>query len=73
MNQNQQAYVDLISTDGSLKHIPAYLVDEMQKKGWRIVHNPKRTYYPEYDTTSPHYKKEQEVSEDSDMLQVTIL
>lgn len=45
----------MVGIDGGLRRIPAYLSNDLQKKGWRIVLNPKRNYYPEYDQTSPHY------------------
>lgn len=57
MIENKNGHTYLISIDGSLKLIPNYLVNDLQKKGWSVVINPKRTYYPEHDQTSPHYKK----------------
>jgi len=70
-DKNSKIY--LVGIDGGLRLIPGYLVPELQKKGWHIVHNPKRTYFPEYDQTSPHYKKEQNKSEESNILEIKIL
>lgn len=50
--------VHLYATDGGLRHMPSYLVPDLQKQGWKVVVNPKRNYAPEYDQTSPYYKKE---------------
>lgn len=68
-----KALVSMISIDGGLRHMPEYLVPELQKKGWKIIVNPKRNYYPELDQTSPYYKKEEKDSNDSNMLEVEIL
>lgn len=56
---NNKALVSMISIDGGLRQIPEYLVPELQKKGWKIIVNPKRNYYPELDQMSPYFKKEE--------------
>ena len=54
--------VHMIGVDGGLRHIQSYLVEDLTKKGWRVIVNPKRTYYPEYDQLSPHYIQKKEIS-----------
>lgn len=65
--------VYLIGVDGGLRQVPAYMVNDMQKRGWRFVVNPKRQYYPEYDQTSPNYKKEEDSSMEIEELEVDVL
>lgn len=60
MDIDKHAKSYLIAPDGGLRSIPNYLVSDLQKKGWRMVMNPKRTYYAEYDQTNPHYKEKEE-------------
>lgn len=73
MNERDKSSCYLIAPDGGLRTIPAYLVDDLRKKGWRVVVNPKRTYFPEYDVTHPAYQKPVEkplIEENPDMLQI---
>lgn len=70
IDKNQPVY--LIGLDGGLRKIPAYMVNDLQKQGWRMVTNPKRNYYPEYDQTSPHYKPDNQIEPDSDTLYVDV-
>lgn len=66
--------VHMVGTDGGLRTIPSYLVDELTKKGWKLVINPKRNYYPEYDQTSPFYKRNVNTTPDiADILLVEVL
>lgn len=48
--------VHMFATDGGLRHMDNRLVPELQKQGWIVVTNPKRSYAPEYDQTSPYYR-----------------
>ena len=41
--------VTMVNTRGSLKYIQANLVPELKAQGWKIVVNPKRSYFPELD------------------------
>lgn len=68
-----KALVSIIGLDGGLRYIPEYLVPELQKKGWKVVVNPKRNYYPELDQTSPYYKKEEKDIDDSNILEMEVL
>lgn len=63
----------MVSVDGALKHMPPYLVGELQLRGWRRIDNPKRTYYPEYDQTLPSYKPEEKKGTEIDALPIEIL
>lgn len=65
----------MIKIDGSLWHGSATLIPELEKQGWRVVVNPKRSYYAEYDKTSNSYRDETivDVNEDTDMLDVELL
>lgn len=69
----EKAFVSIIGIDGGLRHVPEYLVPELKKKGWKIIHNAKRNYYPELDQTSPHYKAEEKEEVESDILKVEVL
>lgn len=63
----------LIGPDGGLRRVPAYMVNDLQKQGWRLVINPKRQYYQEYDSTHPNYKKPEDQGEETDMVEVEII
>ena len=41
--------ISLVAPDGKVRYVPSYMKDELIAKGWRIVINPKREYYPELD------------------------
>ena len=58
--------------DGGLRCIPHYMVPDLEKLGWRVVMNPKRKWYPEFDRTAPSYKEQEviNIDEDSDTLEV---
>ena len=47
-----------IGLDGGLRHMKPYLIPDLLKQGWVRVDNPKRSYYPERDTTNPNYQNE---------------
>lgn len=59
-----------IGIDGSLRHtvVNALLLE----KGWKVVNNPKRVWYPEFDQTHPSYKENHliESEDNSDILEV---
>ena len=57
----------LVGRDGGLRHLPSYLVSELEKQGFRQVLNPKRSYFPEFDQTHPSFKTI-EVEENPDIL-----
>lgn len=40
----------MINKQGNVKVIPLYLVDTKRADGWKIVINPKQSYFPEFDT-----------------------
>lgn len=46
---NSMTQQTMISTRGSLKYVNEGDVPTMQARGWKIVSNPKRSYYPEFD------------------------
>jgi hypothetical protein len=71
IDRNQK--IPIIGLDGGLRYIPAYLIPDLQKQGWILVTNPKRTYYQEYDRTSPHYKEQVITEEQSDILYVDVI
>ncbi len=71
---DNKALVDLIGLDGGLRHVPEYLVPELKKKGWKVIHNAKRTYFPELDQTSPYYRaEEKEIDESNFILKVEVI
>lgn len=63
----------IIGLDGRLRWLPAYMIKDLQKQGWRLVTNPRREYFPELDQTSPHYKKEEDPNQEIEELQVEVL
>lgn len=68
IDRNELTYI--IGLDGTLRYMPAHLIPALQKKGWRLVSNPKRTYYQEFDTTHPNYKDPGEPERETDELKV---
>jgi hypothetical protein len=70
---DKNAQIHMISIDGGLRQIPQYMTNDLQKKGWRIVTNPKRTYYAEYDQTSPYYRPGDNAEDDNFALHVDVL
>jgi len=74
MNIDKHVQIYMIGVDGGLRIIPGYLSDGLKQQGWKIINNPKRTYYPEYDRTSPHYKdREEKLNVDSEFLTIEVL
>lgn len=71
IDRNEQTF--MIGLDGGLRKIPAHMVNELQKQGWRMVTNPKRNYYYEYDTTNPHYKPPDQLDEPMETLFVDVV
>lgn len=64
----------MIGTDGGLRHIAPLYSEDLKAKGWKIVVNPKRTYWPEYDQTSKFYRKDDTpLTVTSDVLEVEVL
>lgn len=71
IDRNEKCYI--IGTDGTLRYMPAYLIPDLQKKGWRLVSNPKRTYYAEFDQTNPNWKSPDEPEQEIDTLKVEVV
>ena len=69
---DRNTLVPIIGLDGTLRHLPAKLIPDLQKLGWRLVTAPKRTYYPELDQTNPNYKNPVEPEEEMDTLHVEV-
>ena len=46
--------VSMVNTRGSLKYVQASLVPELKALGWKIVVNPKRSYFPELDSENKY-------------------
>ena len=70
---DRNTLVPIIGLDGTLRHLPAKLIPDLQKLGWRLVTAPKRTYYPELDQTNPNWKDEGTQEVESDVLKVDVL
>jgi hypothetical protein len=69
LNQDPNcAITHAVGTDGGLRHLQNIYVEDMKLRGWKVVINPKRPYYPELDTTSPHFKSEAKPQEETDIL-----
>lgn len=73
MEINPKELISMVGVDGGLRRIPTYLANDLQKKGWRIVLNPKRNYFPEYDQTSPHYRPDDDPDKELTTLHVDVL
>lgn len=41
--------VSMIATDGKVRWVDQDKSSEFVERGWRMVMNPKETYYPQYD------------------------
>ena len=70
---DRNTLVPIIGLDGTLRHLPAKLIPDLQKLGWRLVTAPKRMYYPELDQTNPNWKDEGTQEVESDVLKVDVL
>lgn len=71
IDRNEQTF--MIGLDGGLRRIPAYMASDMQKKGWLLVVNPKRLYYPEHDQTLDSYRKQADPNIELETLEVEVL
>lgn len=71
IDRNEPTY--MIGLDGGLRKIPAYMVNELQKQGWRMVTNPRRQYFPEFDRTNPNYKEQGEPEIEMKILKVDVI
>lgn len=64
---NQNSTISMIGVDGGVKYVPLYMREELLKKGWKIIVNPKMEYYPQYDQSLQGFRNESEsVDEDND-------
>jgi len=71
MNEDN-TFINMIGPDGKVRNIRSYMKDELLKKGFRVVINPKQEWYPQFDSSlksniNPNIT---EVSEDSDFIRV---
>lgn len=73
IDQLKDQKVTLIATDGGLRYMPAYLVADLLKKGWRRVDNPKRNYYAEFDQTSPFYRADDAPPKERKLLHIDMV
>jgi hypothetical protein len=51
MSIDQTTKCTLLAPDGGVRYIPLYLKDDLLKKGWKVINNPKSEYYPAYDVS----------------------
>ena len=56
----------MVKSDGKVGVFPSYLKEELLKKGFALIINPKQSYYPQYDRTLKGYGKNPEVIEEDD-------
>ena len=65
----------MIGVDGGLKHIPAHLIQELEKKGFHQVVFPKRSYYYEMDKMHPSYRERERIGleDTTELLEVEVV
>lgn len=65
----------MVGIDGGVKYVPYYMRDELIKKGWKIINNPKVEYFPEFDSTLQGYQTgEEEVNDgETNLLEVKVI
>lgn len=75
MSIDQNTKCTMLAPDGGVRYIPLYMKEELLKKGWKIINNPKEEYYPQYDTTLQGYTTNAETveEEDSNVLEVKVV
>lgn len=75
MSIDQNTKITMLGLDGGVKYVPLYMKEELLKKGWKVITNPKEEYYPQYDQTLQGYFSAPDVVEEveSNFLEVTIL
>ncbi len=64
MDENR---ISMIGVDGKVRWIDQLKVTEFREKGWRVIVNPKETYYPQYDQAL-NKPKEDEVGTNTQVL-----
>ena len=46
---SDSGYCYMIDPRGSVHNIKSWEIDNLKQQGWRIIVNPKKRYYEEYD------------------------
>lgn len=65
--------IQLLNPTGRVVTVSSHMKEELLKKGFRIIINPKEEYYPTYDSQADRYLKDQNIMENipvSDILEV---
>lgn len=67
--------ITMLGLDGGVKYVPAYMREDLLKRGWKVIINPKEEYYPQYDRTIQGYSNTSETieEEDSNYLEVKVV
>ena len=53
--------ISMVNTRGRVVWVDEPKVRDLREQGWRIIINPKETYYPQYDQTLGNKVKEDEI------------
>jgi hypothetical protein len=75
MSIDPNSTISMIGVDGGVKYVPSYMREELLKKGWKVVSNPKMEYYPQYDRSLQGFTTDSETVEEDDnnFLEVKII
>lgn len=75
MSIDPNSKISMLGVDGGVKYVPAYMREELLKKGWKIISNPKMEYYPQYDQGLQGFATNSESveEEDSNFLEVKVI
>jgi hypothetical protein len=72
---DQNSKISMLGVDGGVKYVPAYMREELLKKGWKVISNPKMEYYPEWDQSLQGYRPDDDSveEENNNLLDVKVL
>lgn len=66
MSIDPSTKISMLGIDGGVKYVPIYMRDELLKKGWKVITNPKMEYYPQYDQSLQGFTTDSEAVEEND-------
>lgn len=53
------AEISMVNTRGRVVWVEERRIPELRDQGWRIIVNPKETYYPQFDQTTGTAKEDE--------------
>ena len=63
--------ISMISIDGGVRYVPAYMREQLLKQGWKVINNPKAEYFPQFDRSiQGNVEGPDTIEEDNNYLEV---